>query len=188
MDPETNNVDLDAILSKLTKDEKAFVTALIDKDPLTGAYNRRKFEQDIELIVAMSERTQKGSSLLVIDIDHFKDYNDKFGHQKGDEVLREVTQCLEKSLREYDRIHLYRYGGEEFVVIIPDITIKDSYNIGQRVRKNVKEICGVTVSVGISHYKEISDNIKSLLSNADKAMYQAKEKGRNRVEIFDRET
>ena len=173
-------MNLDQILERLTPEERVFVTALIDKDPLTGVYNRRKFDRDIELVVAMSERTKRGSSLIIIDIDHFKEYNDVHGHQRGDKVLKEVTECLEKSLREYDKIHIYRYGGEEFVIIISDISIQDAAKIGDRLRENVKNLCEVTVSVGISHYKEVSDNIQNLLKNADEALYQAKHGGRDR--------
>ncbi|MBW1804448.1 MAG: GGDEF domain-containing protein [Deltaproteobacteria bacterium] len=181
-------MDLEQIMEKLTPEEGAFVSALIDKDPLTGVYNRRKFDRDIALVVAMSERTKRGSSLIIIDIDHFKKYNDDYGHQKGDEVLKKVTGCLEKSLRDYDKIHIYRYGGEEFVIIISDITVQDAAKIGDRLRKNVRNECAVTVSVGISHYKEVSDNIKSLLKNADDALYRAKQGGRDRVAIYEKNT
>ena len=87
---------------------------------------------------------------------------------------------------QYDKIHLYRYGGEEFVVIISDISTKYAFSIGDRLRKNVKDSCGVTVSVGISHYKESSDNLQSMIKNADKAMYDAKKRGRDRVVVYDR--
>ena len=178
-------MDLEEILNKLTEKEKTFVSGLIDKDPLTGVYNRRKFDRDLELVVAMSERTNRGSCLLIIDIDHFKKYNDKYGHQEGDRVLRKVTQSLQESLRDYDKIHIYRYGGEEFVVIIPEIGIKVAFKIGNRLRENIKKTCGVSISIGISHYKENSDNLQSLINNADKALYRAKREGRNRVEIYD---
>ncbi len=177
---------LDEILAQLSPDERVFVTGLIDKDPLTGAYNRRKFDRDLELVIAMSERTNKGTSLLMIDIDHFKKYNDKYGHQKGDQVLREVSQCLEKNLRVYDKSHIYRYGGEEFVVIIPDIANKEAFIIGERLRKNVKETSDISISIGISHYKESSDNLQRLIYNADKALYEAKRMGRDRVVVFEK--
>ncbi|MFH1489237.1 MAG: GGDEF domain-containing protein [Pseudomonadota bacterium] len=177
-------MDLEGIYEKLTPDEQAYLTGLIDTDPLTGVYNRRKFDRDIELVAAMSERSKKGSGLIIVDIDHFKKYNDKFGHQEGDRVLRDVTRSIENSLRGYDKIHLYRYGGEEFVVMVMDITIRDAFNVGDRIRKNVKKDCDITISVGVSHYKEISDNIQSLLSHADDALYRAKRKGRDRVEVF----
>jgi diguanylate cyclase (GGDEF)-like protein len=133
----------------------------------------------------MSERTKKGASLLILDIDCFKDYNDRYGHQQGDKILMEVTEAIEKSLRHYDRIHVYRYGGEEFVLLIPDITSQDALNIGNRLRENIKENCGITVSIGISHYKENSSDLESMINNADKAMYQAKKAGRNRVVVYE---
>jgi len=121
----------------------------------------------------------------MIDIDHFKKYNDEFGHQAGDRALRDVTQSIEQSLRDYDKIHIYRYGGEEFVIIIPDISTRDAFKIGERLTKNVKEACGLTISVGISHYREISDDLHSLISNADKALYAAKREGRDRVVVYE---
>ncbi|MBW1976652.1 MAG: GGDEF domain-containing protein [Deltaproteobacteria bacterium] len=177
-------VNLDEILSKLDPEEKDFIAALIDKDPLTGVYNRRKFDRDVELLVAVYRRTQKGSALLIIDIDHFKKFNDQYGHQRGDQVLIEVSKCIEQSLRDYDRIHIYRYGGEEFVVMIPDVTTKDAKKIGERLRQKVEKTCPVTISIGISHYREISDNLETLVSDADRALYQAKRKARNRVEVY----
>jgi diguanylate cyclase (GGDEF)-like protein len=175
---------LDAIFKKLDPDERAFLTSLIDKDPLTGIYNRRKFNRDIELIAAVHRRTKKGSALLIIDIDHFKKFNDEHGHQRGDEALREVTQCIQRSLRDYDKIHIYRYGGEEFMVIITDVSLKDVFQIGDRIRKNVMATCPVTISAGVSHYKELSESLQSLVDHADQALYIAKKKGRNRVEIY----
>ena len=100
MNSNDSSISLEEILGKLTPGEGEFVSGLIDKDPLTGIYNRRKFDHDIELVIAMSDRTKKGSCLLIIDIDHFKKYNDKYGHQAGDDALRLVTRCIEKSLRD----------------------------------------------------------------------------------------
>ncbi len=180
-------MELEEIMSKLSSEEKMFVSSLIDKDPLTGLYNRRKFDQDIELVLSMSGRANRGTGLLFIDIDNFKKYNDQYGHQKGDQVLKDVTGRIEKNLRNYDKIHLYRYGGEEFVVIISDITIKNTFYIGDRLRKTVKKSCGITISVGISHYREISDNLQSLISHADHALYEAKKRGRDRVVVYQKD-
>jgi diguanylate cyclase (GGDEF)-like protein len=187
MHSDEKTLNLEDILARLNPEEKKFVSGLIDKDPLTGAYNRRKFDRDLELVIAMSDRTDMGTSLLMIDIDNFKRYNDQYGHQKGDQVLKEVTNCIEKNLRDYDKIHIYRYGGEEFVVLIPNIVNQDAYRIGERLRENVKETSSVTVSVGISHYKESSDNLQSLIENADKALYQAKRMGRDRVVVYEKD-
>jgi diguanylate cyclase (GGDEF)-like protein len=185
MNAVDQTTNLEEILSQLRPGDRALVSSLIERDPLTGAYNRRKFDKDLELILAMSERTKKGASLLMIDIDHFKKYNDQHGHQKGDQVLREVTRCIERSLRDYDKTHIYRYGGEEFVVIIPDTSNRHAFNIGDRIRKNVRTKSSVSVSVGISHYKENSDNLESLIDNADKALYEAKRTGRDRVALYE---
>ena len=185
MSSKTDSEKLELILKKLTSNEAAFISSLIDKDPLTGVYNRRKFDRDIELVISMSERTKKGTSLLILDIDLFKQYNDKYGHQQGDQVLMQLSETIEKSLRPYDRIHVYRYGGEEFVLLIPDINSEDARRIGDRLRENIKKACGITVSIGISHYKENSYNLESMIFNADKAMYQAKRAGRDRVVVFE---
>jgi len=179
--------NLEGIFKKLEPEERAFLSGLIDKDALTGVYNRRKFNRDIELVAAMYKRTNQGSALLIIDIDHFKNFNDENGHQRGDEALRGVTQCIQRSLRDYDKIHIYRYGGEEFMVIILDVSLKDVFHIAERIRKNVMSSCPVTISVGISHYREVSDNLQSLIDHADQALYDAKRKGRNRVEIYSSE-
>jgi len=179
-------VDLEKILTKLSDKEREFISILIEKDPLTGVYNRRKFDNDIELLISMSDRTTKGCGLLIIDIDSFKDFNDKFGHFEGDQLLRSVTQNIEQSLRNYDRIHIYRYGGEEFVVIIPDTSANDALAIGERLRKNVKKACEVTISIGISHYKELAGNINELITNADKALYEAKRAGKDRVLLYEK--
>jgi diguanylate cyclase (GGDEF)-like protein len=187
--PSSRNSDsklfsLDAIFKKLDPEERAFLSSLIDKDPVTGIYNRRKFNRDIELVAAMHKRSNKGSALLIMDIDHFKKFNDEHGHQRGDEALREVSQSIQRSLRDYDKIHIYRYGGEEFMVIISDVSLKDVRQIGDRIRKNVMTACPVTISVGISHYKELSEDLQSLVDHADRALYEAKKKGRNRVEVY----
>jgi diguanylate cyclase (GGDEF)-like protein len=179
-------VDLEKVLDKLTEREREFISTLIEKDPLTGVYNRRKFDNDIELLISMSERTTKGCGLLIIDIDNFKDFNDKFGHFEGDLLLQRVTQNIEQNVRNYDKIHIYRYGGEEFVVIIPDTTSHNALAIGERLRKTVKDSCDITISIGISHYKELAGNINELITNADKALYEAKRKGKDKVLLYEK--
>jgi len=179
-------VDLETILEKLEQKEREFISTLIEKDPLTGVYNRRKFDNDIELLISMSDRTTKGCALLIIDIDNFKDFNDKYGHFEGDLLLKKVTDNIERSIRNYDKIHIYRYGGEEFVIIIPDTTAKEALTIGERLRKNVKGACDVTISVGVSHYKELAGNINELITNADKALYKAKRAGKDKVSLYEK--
>lgn len=177
---------LESILSKLAQEEREFVSTLIEKDPLTGVYNRRKFDNDIGLLISMSERTTKGCGLLIIDIDNFKDFNDKFGHFEGDLLLQRLTQNIEQNLRNYDKIHIYRYGGEEFVVIVPDTTSNNALAIGERLRRSVKDNCQITISIGVSHYKELAGNINELITNADKALYEAKRKGKDKVWLYEK--
>ena len=176
-------VELETILEKLEQKEREYISTLIEKDPLTGVYNRRKFDNDIELLISMSDRTTKGCALLIIDIDNFKDFNDKYGHFEGDLLLKKVTDNIERSIRNYDKIHIYRYGGEEFVIIIPDTTANEALTIGERLRKNVKDACDVIISVGVSHYKELAGNINELITNADKALYKAKRAGKDKVSL-----
>ena len=175
---------LEEILAKLDPEERVFLSSLIDKDPLTGAYNRRKFDRDIELLAALYRRTNKGSGLLMIDIDHFKTFNDQQGHQKGDQILKDVAECIARNIRDYDMIHIYRYGGEEFVIIIPDVSTQETHHIGERLRTRIKATCPVTISVGISHYQEISDDLHALIKHADAALYEAKKQGRDRVVVY----
>jgi len=179
-------VHLETILEKLEQKEREYISTLIEKDPLTGVYNRRKFDNDIELLISMSDRTTKGCGLLIIDIDNFKDFNDKYGHFEGDLLLKKVTDNIERSIRNYDKIHIYRYGGEEFVIIIPDTTANNALTIGERLRKNVKHACDVTISVGVSHYKELAGNINELITNADKALYKAKRAGKDKVSLYEK--
>ena len=179
-------MELNTILEKLGQEEREFISTLIEKDPLTGVYNRRKFDNDIELLISMSERRTKGCGLLIIDIDNFKEFNDKYGHFKGDLLLKQVTKNIEKSIRNYDKIHIYRYGGEEFVVIIPDTTSNEALAIGERLRKKVKATCDVTISIGVSHYKELAGNINELITNADKALYEAKRMGKDKVSLYEK--
>lgn len=184
MEIEINHSRLSRILDDLDPDERDFILGLIDKDPLTGVYNRRKLDTDLELVVSISKRTRKGTSLLMIDIDEFKRYNDKHGHLAGDEILKKVTNNIERSLRGYDKTHLYRYGGEEFVVLLPDVNNKEAKKIAERIRKRIMSESPVTVSIGVSYFVNPTDDLKTLIQNSDRALYVAKGKGRNRVEVF----
>jgi diguanylate cyclase (GGDEF)-like protein len=175
---------LEAILAKLPEEDSNLVKEYISTDFLTGVYNRKKYDYDLKLIVHMSERSSKGASFLMVDVDNFKKYNDTHGHKEGDILLKRITECITDSLRDYDALHIYRYGGEEFVILIPDSTTKDGIIIANRLRCNVQEKCEVTVSIGVSHYREISKTIEELEKNADKALYNAKNTGKNRVILY----
>ncbi len=164
-------------------------------DPLTGVNNRRYIEQRMQEEIGRAQRDRSALSCLFIDIDHFKRVNDKFGHQSGDDVLREVATRIKKELRLSDS--LGRYGGEEFIVLLTQATLRDAERIAERIRASVAqqaiEIAGadealqVTVSIGAASQTPPDRSMpadqarQKLIASADEALYRAKEGGRNRV-------
>ena len=158
-------------------------------DALTGLYNRRHFDNTIEREFLRSKRYGGDLSLAIIDIDFFKKVNDTYGHLCGDYVLKEVAYLILDNFRKTDFV--FRYGGEEFVVILPETDIKSSQIPIERLRKKIEEYpfsfngqrLQVTVSTGISSNN--AENMETFLDNADKALYHAKQAGRNRIEIFE---
>lgn len=160
------------------------------RDGLTGLFNRHFMEIALERELHRAQRGDTSVALLMIDVDHFKRLNDTFGHEAGDVVLREVTDCFRKTLREEDVI--CRYGGEEFVVIMPDTDEQTAARRAEMVREAVSnirlhfrgELLGsVTVSLGIATYPESGSGAGDLIRLADGALYRAKRSGRNRVEL-----
>ena len=99
-------MNIDSILGKLSSEERKFIAGLIEKDPLTGVYNRRKLYRDVEIFTAISDRYERGCGLLIIDIDYFKDINDHMGHLEGDRILRGVAKSIEGIIRSYDKTHI----------------------------------------------------------------------------------
>ena len=153
-------------------------------DPLTGSYNRRHFYEVSKEILAISKREKNSLSLAMIDIDKFKDINDNYGHDIGDEVLKILVKEIKKTIRESDIF--IRYGGEEFLVIFANTNIKQALVVSQKVRKVIESCVAVedirfTISIGVSEFKNESDDIETLLKRADVALYAAKNSGRNRV-------
>ena len=158
-------------------------------DPLTQLHNRAALDGHLERVADLAFLLNSSPCLLMIDVDHFKSVNDQYGHPMGDEVLRRIADCLVRQfLRREDFVA--RYGGEEFVVVIPDSTLQNAKKRAERVREAVEELaieCArgtlkVTISVGISSLAE-GDTGKSWLSRADAALYEAKAKGRNAVQL-----
>lgn len=158
-------------------------------DCLTGLYNRRYFEEALEREVQRAQRLQYPLALLMLDIDHFKVLNDRYGHQVGDEVLRWVAMTLRLNLRSLDTAA--RYGGEEFAALLPGSDAAAAEAVAERLRLAVQQIRPpvnhhslpsiVTVSVGAAVYPDQASNPIELVARADEAMYQAKRQGRNRV-------
>ena len=167
--------------------QNARLAELAATDELTGVKNRRRFREDLELLFAQSERKGFPLSLIMLDIDHFKQYNDAFGHPAGDEVLRQVGATLRAIVRGHDVVA--RYGGEEFVVLLPATGANDSVEVAERLRN---AIAGhdwphrpVTASFGVATYEPGMTDPNALVDRADRALYLAKEAGRNRTTHFD---
>ena len=167
-----------------TKLKKLAVT-----DGLTGLFNYRAFRRQLHLEVSRSQRFKLPVSLLMMDIDHFKMYNDHFGHPNGDKVLKHFASLLHKNIREVD--FLARYGGEEFVIILPGTDKKSARIVGEKLRRLVERYpfpfekklpTGiVTMSVGVASFPQDAQDEKELVRLADMALYKAKKAGRNRM-------
>ena len=158
-------------------------------DPLTHLLNRRAIMDILMAELSRAAREQKPLTVMMVDIDHFKSVNDKFGHPAGDSVLSEVSRRLRGSTRGYDNVG--RFGGEEFLVVAPGCDAASGLAQAERLRAvvssqpiTVKDISiNATVSVGVATSHELTaQHMETLLSAADKALYRAKENGRNRVE------
>ncbi len=158
-------------------------------DPLTGLGNRKYFDRSIELAVKAAQASCEPLSLLMFDIDHFKSFNDSYGHLTGDQVLRLVAMSLKQSIKGQDITA--RYGGEEFAVLLPATALRQALTVADHIRravmakelkkKSTGEILGrVTISVGVSMLKP-NDTTDCLIDRADACLYAAKRNGRNRV-------
>ena len=158
------------------------------KDFLTGLNNVRTFDNILNKLINNAIEKQERLSILMIDVDFFKNVNDNYGHSSGDLVLKQLSNILVSSSRSFDVVS--RNGGEEFTVILLDCNCTHATTIAERIRKNVEEYIfsvegnraiNITVSIGISSYPDISTNINDLLTQADDALYLAKRTGRNKV-------
>lgn len=147
-------------------------------DPLTGVSNRRALDETLNNLFAMKSRYQTSFSLVIVDIDHFKQVNDRQGHLYGDNVLREVALHLDDCVRETDLVA--RFGGEEFVLILPETDLAGACILADRVRALIAEKMRVTISGGVATVVE-GDTPGSILARADSALYSAKSAGRNRI-------
>jgi diguanylate cyclase (GGDEF)-like protein len=167
---------------------------LSNTDHLTGLFNRRFMMEALDKEVHRNIRKGGTLSLIMLDIDHFKQVNDDYGHLQGDVVLQKVALQLRKELRSYDCAA--RYGGEEFVAILPDSTLKETVFVADRIRLAIQETryngplekLGLTVSLGVASFSGERDlTADGFIKLADDALYLAKTNGRNRVEIYDLE-
>ncbi len=170
------------------KRSNRLLLTLSSTDSLTRLYNRRMLMQTLSREVERHSRSDQVLSVLMLDIDHFKNINDTFGHLNGDKVLVAIAKVLKRYLRPYDIAT--RFGGEEFVLVLPNTTAKHAMDVAERLREAVEEITfdgelrelTVTTSIGIACYPRPGiDGVDDLLKAADEALYHAKNTGRNRV-------
>lgn len=149
-------------------------------DPLTGLANRRFLQIQMEKSFEAAKRYGERLSVVMLDIDHFKRYNDTRGHLEGDKLLARVAEVLVKELRNAD--YVFRYGGEEFFCMLPETDLPMAVEVAERLRHAVEAGTDVTISLGVSSFNEEVADKESLIKMADNALYQAKQNGRNRVE------
>jgi len=158
-------------------------------DPLTGLHNRRYLDSHLQSLFDRAEARRRPLSVMIVDIDRFKSINDTYGHDGGDAVLRAVAARLRRSLRGIDLV--CRYGGEEFVVVMPETELSIAERVGERIRQQIAEgafllgdsagAISVTVSIGVAALLQPQDTVEALMKRADMALYEAKSGGRNRV-------
>ncbi len=189
---QKKNVNLEES-KQVIEEDKRKLHELAIKDPLTNIFNRRHFEKLLHSEFRRAKRYSFPLSCIMLDIDHFKNFNDTYGHQFGDEVLKEVAGLLKNLTREVDIVA--RYGGEEFIVILPETDSEGALTLAERIRGRLagkqytckgKKLT-ITVSLGVSTMKPDSEDIadeQKLVFQADQALYQAKGAGRNRVYHF----
>jgi two-component system cell cycle response regulator len=166
---------------------------MITFDELTSLYNYKYMLYQLDILIERAQRDD-AFSILFADIDHFKKVNDKYGHLSGSKVLSELGQVLLSNTRSTDIA--CRYGGEEFVIILPDTPIKKSLFVGEKLRKVIEnhrfssrynELIKISISIGLAGYDSSIKSSKDLIERADTAMYKAKQLGRNRVELIEPE-
>ena len=156
-------------------------------DGLTKLHNSRSFYSQLEVEVDRFNRYKHPLALLLLDIDNFKSYNDSFGHLEGDKILVRISQVIKSCLRKLDTA--YRYGGEEFTVILPETSCEEAMLVAERIRNVVQSEVflpetdnkiSITISIGATQYAE-NEELSTFIQRADKAMYTSKQKGRNQV-------
>jgi diguanylate cyclase (GGDEF)-like protein/PAS domain S-box-containing protein len=166
------------------------ISSMAYLDSLTGLPNRLLLNDRLDHAIAAAQRSRRSVGVLFLDLDHFKTINDTYGHHVGDQLLRELAERIRRCIREIDTVS--RLGGDEFVIVLPDIRAQaDAGNVARKILQALAQAYSidgneivVTPTVGISLYPQDGTNADSLLRNADTAMYQAKESGKNRFGFF----
>ncbi|WP_237396900.1 GGDEF domain-containing protein [Okeania sp. KiyG1] len=160
------------------------------RDPLTGLFNRRYLEEFLNRETYRAIRTEKPIGIIMIDVDHFKRFNDEFGHAAGDIILKNLGSFLKQNVRDYDIA--CRYGGEELIMILPGSSLESTAKRAEQIRKEIKQLSveydgillsSITVSLGVACFPEHGKTGEKVIQAADAALYQAKYEGRNRVVV-----
>ncbi len=163
------------------------------RDPLTGLYNRRYMEEALKQQLSRVMRQLHPLGIIMIDIDHFKNFNDTYGHAAGDALLRELGQFLQSHIRGEDIA--CRYGGEEFTLMMPDISLEVAQKRAEHLRQEAKQLRvqdagqfheGITLSLGVAIYPQHGRTLDIVLRSADAALYRAKQEGRDRVVVAEK--
>lgn len=179
--------ELNATRDEVEKKNKE-LNSLVSRDPLTGCFNRRYMFEYLEERFVEAQQADLTFCCIMADIDHFKSFNDRYGHAVGDEVIRATVRVMQSGLRMNDM--LFRYGGEEFCVVLPETSLADARIVAERLRGAVEQHAGkslrsqevkITSSFGVAELDRSMLDPAELLGRADEALYQAKNEGRNRV-------
>jgi diguanylate cyclase (GGDEF)-like protein len=173
-------------LEELVVERTRKLQDMANLDPLTGIYNRRKFAEVLTYEIERSHRYQQSLSLVMCDLDYFKQINDQYGHQAGDKVLVSIAECLRQLLRKTDVFA--RWGGEEFIILLPHTNLDEAAQLAEKIRTSIAEIgrdngIKVTASFGVSQFHPNEDEI-ALLKRVDDALYEGKHNGRNQVVVL----
>jgi len=148
-------------------------------DKLTGLSNRGNFDMELASNVQKCAESESSFSVMMVDIDNFKEYNDKFGHQKGDEILEQIGS--EICAFEDGKCRSFRYGGEELAIILPELKPEEAFEKAEQIRKKIEQGNNITISIGLTTCLNSSCSPQKMVSEADKALYKAKKAGKNRT-------
>ena len=186
--------DLEQIIAERTEElehANRELERLAITDQLTGLHNRRHFDMNARRALEVARRNERPLSVVLVDTDHFKSVNDRFGHPVGDEVLKAVANVLMRNARKADLVA--RIGGEEFAVLMPEATLTLAAQAAERMREALQDEVSpqipalegkpITASFGVAAFEKVSDRLEDLLSAADAALYRSKQQGRNRVTV-----
>jgi diguanylate cyclase (GGDEF)-like protein len=179
------------VLALSTIDLQQLLTYQALHDEITGFYNRYYLVDSLPREIHRAERYHHELSLIMLDLDYFKSFNDTYGHQFGDQILKQVSQQIAALIRKSDLA--FRYGGEEFLLVLPETTLAEAQEKAQAIRTAVRDLVldwqskkldGITLSGGVSSYPALAQSSQELISQADQALYQAKENGRDQIQVF----